>query len=128
MKRNILRVMPNMILKQKWYAEANRRVKGTIHWVSVAHSLNAEVRLYDRLFMVEDPLADKDKDFKDLMNPNSLIVKKGCKVEEYLNEAKPGDKFQFQRIGYFNIDTDSTPQNLVFNRTVALRDSWKNKG
>jgi glutaminyl-tRNA synthetase len=108
--------------------EANRRVKGTIHWVSVAHSLNAEVRLYDRLFMVEDPLADKDKDFKDLMNPNSLIVKKGCKVEEYLNEAKPGDKFQFQRIGYFNIDTDSTPQNLVFNRTVALRDSWKNKG
>ena len=108
--------------------EANRRVKGTIHWVSVAHSLNAEVRLYDRLFMVEDPLADKDKDFKDLMNPNSLIVKKGCKVEEYLNEAKPGDRFQFQRIGYFTIDTDSTPQNLVFNRTVALRDSWKNKG
>ena len=108
--------------------EANRRVKGTIHWVSVAHSLNAEVRLYDRLFMVEDPLADKNKDFQELMNPDSLIVKKGCKVEEYLNEAKHGDRFQFQRIGYFNIDVDSTPDNLVFNRTVALRDSWKKGG
>ncbi|HHX31686.1 MAG TPA: glutamine--tRNA ligase, partial [Bacteroidales bacterium] len=108
--------------------EAKRKVKGTIHWVSVPHSLNAEVRLYDRLFMVEDPLAEKDKDFKELMNPNSLIVKKDCKVEEYLNDAKPGDRFQFQRIGYFNIDSDSTPQNLVFNRTVALRDSWKKKG
>lgn len=108
--------------------EANRRVKGTIHWVSVAHSLNAEVRLYDRLFMVEDPLADKNKDFQELMNPDSLIVKKGCKVEEYLNEAKHGDRFQFQRIGYFNIDVDSTPENLVFNRTVALRDSWKKGG
>ena len=108
--------------------EANRKVKGTIHWVSVAYSLDAEVRLYDRLFMVEDPLADKETDFKELINPDSLIIKKGCKVEEYLKEAQHGDRFQFQRIGYFNIDIESTPQNLVFNRTVALRDSWKNKG
>ena len=105
--------------------EANRKVKGTIHWVSVAHSIDAEVRLYDRLFMVEDPLEDKDKDFKELLNPESLIIRKDCKVEEYLQDAKHGDRFQFQRIGYFNIDLDSTPDNLVFNRTVALRDSWK---
>ena len=105
--------------------EASRRVKGTIHWVSVPHSLDAEVRLYDRLFMVEDPLGEKDKEFKDILNPDSLIVKKGCKVEEYLGDAKPLDNFQFQRIGYFNVDQDSTKEALVFNRTVALRDSWK---
>src|SRR5690554_1645661 len=108
--------------------EANRKVKGTIHWVSVLYSFDAEVRHYDRLFTVEDPLADKEKDFKELINPDSLIVKKGCKVEEYLQDAKPGDSFQFQRIGYFNIDLDSTPNQLIFNRTVALRDSWKKKG
>ena len=108
--------------------EANRKVKGTIHWVSVPYGLDAEVRIYDRLFTVEDPLADKEKDFKELINPDSLIVKKGCKVEEYLQDAKPGDSFQFQRIGYFNIDLDSTPNQLIFNRTVALRDSWKKKG
>ena len=105
--------------------EANRRVKGTIHWVSVPHSLDAEVRLYDRLFMVEDPSAEKEKDFRELMNPESLIVKRGCKVEASLKEAKPLDSFQFQRIGYFNVDRDSTDGNLVFNRTVALKDSWK---
>ncbi|HHU26799.1 MAG TPA: glutamine--tRNA ligase/YqeY domain fusion protein [Bacteroidales bacterium] len=105
--------------------EANRRVRGTIHWVSVPHSLDAEVRLYDRLFMVEDPLAEKDKEFKDLINPESLVVRKGCKVEEYLADAKPLENFQFQRIGYFNVDSDSTSGALVFNRTVALRDSWK---
>lgn len=105
--------------------EANRRVRGTIHWVSVPHSLDAEVRLYDRLFMVEDPLAEKDKEFKDLINPESLVVRKGCKVEEYLADVKPLENFQFQRIGYFNVDTDSTSGALVFNRTVALRDSWK---
>ena len=108
--------------------EASRKVKGTIHWVSVPHSLDVEVRLYDRLFTVEDPLADKEKDFKELINPTSLISKKGCKVEEYLKDAKPGDSFQFQRIGYFNIDIDSKPNQLIFNRTVALRDSWKKKG
>ncbi|ULB33637.1 MULTISPECIES: glutamine--tRNA ligase/YqeY domain fusion protein [Proteiniphilum] len=105
--------------------ESNRKVKGTIHWVSVAHSLNAEVRLYDRLFKVEDPAGEKDRDFKELLNPGSLVVKNGCKVEEYLKDAKPLDSFQFQRIGYFNVDSDSTKDRLVFNRTVALRDSWK---
>ncbi len=105
--------------------DANRRVRGTIHWVSVSHSLDAEVRLYDRLFMVEDPLAEKDKEFKDLINPESLVVRKECKVEECLADAMPLENFQFQRIGYFNVDPDSTSGALVFNRTVALRDSWK---
>ncbi|SFL56788.1 glutamine--tRNA ligase/YqeY domain fusion protein [Proteiniphilum acetatigenes] len=105
--------------------DSNRKVKGTIHWVSAPHSLDAEVRLYDRLFMVEDPAGEKEKDFRELLNPDSLIVKKGCKVEEYLKEAKSLDSFQFQRIGYFNVDADSTENALVFNRTVALKDSWK---
>ena len=105
--------------------ESGRKVKGTIHWVSVPHSLNVEVRLYDRLFLVEDPMADKEKDFKEFINPDSLIVKQNCKVEEYLKDVKPLDSFQFQRIGYFNVDKDSTPEHLVFNRTVALKDSWK---
>ena len=105
--------------------EANRKVKGTIHWVSVPHSVDAEVRLYDRLFMVEDPSAEKEKDFRELLNPDSLIVKRGCKVEAYLKDAQPLDGFQFQRIGYFNVDKDSTPERLVFNRTVSLKDSWK---
>lgn len=108
--------------------EANRKVKGTIHWVSVPHSVDAEVRLYDRLFMVEDPAGGKEKDFRELINPDSLIVKKGCKVEAFLEDARPLDRFQFQRIGYFNVDADSTEGNLVFNRTVALKDSWKKQG
>ncbi|MEL7601173.1 MAG: glutamine--tRNA ligase/YqeY domain fusion protein [Proteiniphilum sp.] len=108
--------------------EANRKVKGTIHWVSVPHSVDAEVRLYDRLFMVEDPAGEKEKDFRELINPDSLIVKKGCKVEAFLEDARPLDRFQFQRIGYFNVDADSTEGNLVFNRTVALKDSWKKQG
>lgn len=108
--------------------ESNRKVKGTIHWVSLPHSMDAEVRLYDRLFMVEDPTGEKEVDFRELINPASLIVKKGCKVEAYLSEAKPLDSFQFQRIGYFNVDSDSQEGKLVFNRTVALRDSWKKKG
>jgi len=105
--------------------DSNRKVKGTIHWVSVHHCLNVEVRLYDRLFMVEDPAGEKEKDFRELLNPNSLVVKKRCKVEECLRKAKPLDSFQFQRIGYFNLDSDSTENALVFNRTVGLRDSWK---
>lgn len=105
--------------------DSNRKVKGTIHWVSVSHCLDAEVRLYDRLFMVEDPSGEKEKDFRELLNPNSLVIKRGCKVEEFLKEAKPMDCFQFQRIGYFNVDIDSTENTLVFNRTVALKDSWK---
>ena len=103
--------------------EANRKVKGTLHWVSVAHSLPAEVRLYDRLFSVEDPSAD-ERDFRELLNPESLKVLTGCYVEEYLRDAKPLDHYQFQRIGYFNVDTDSSPEKLVFNRTVSLKDSW----
>lgn len=105
--------------------ESNRKVKGTIHWVAVNDAIDAEVRLYDRLFMVEDPSGEKEKDFRELLNPDSLIVKKNCKVESYLRNAKPLDSFQFQRIGYFNVDLDSTADNLVFNRTVALKDSWK---
>lgn len=103
--------------------DANRKVKGTLHWVSVEHSIPAEVRLYDRLFSVENPLAD-ERDFHELINPNSLEIRTNCYVEEYLKDAKPFDHFQFQRIGYFNVDPDSTTENLVFNRTVSLRDSW----
>lgn len=103
--------------------DANRKVKGTLHWLSVAHSIPAEVRLYDRLFNVENPSAD-ERDFRELINPNSLEVRTNCYVEEYLKDAKPLDHFQFQRIGYFNVDTDSTAEKLVFNRTVSLKDSW----
>ncbi|MDD2475557.1 MAG: glutamine--tRNA ligase, partial [Dysgonamonadaceae bacterium] len=107
--------------------QSGRRVKGTIHWISVPHSVNTEVRLYDRLFTVEDPANVKDQDFKELINPDSLKILKNCKVEECLKDAKAGDSFQFQRIGYFNVDIDSTPGNMVFNRTVPLRDSWARK-
>ena len=103
--------------------DANRKVKGTLHWLSVAHSFPAEVRLYDRLFSVENPSAD-ERDFRELINPDSLEVRTNCYVEEYLKDAKPLDHFQFQRIGYFNVDTDSTAEKLVFNRTVSLKDSW----
>ena len=103
---------------------ASRRVKGTLHWVSCNHCLPAEVRLYDRLFTVENPAAEEDKDFRDLMNPNSLQILKNCFVEKYLTEFKPGNYLQFQRIGYFTPDKDSTPECLVFNRTVGLRDTW----
>ncbi len=107
--------------------ESSRKVKGTIHWISVPHSVNTEVRLYDRLFTVEDPANAKDKNFKDLINPDSLKILDNCKVEAYLADAQPGDSFQFQRIGYFNVDIDSTSDKLVFNRTVPLRDSWAKK-
>ncbi|MBP8944573.1 MAG: glutamine--tRNA ligase/YqeY domain fusion protein [Paludibacteraceae bacterium] len=103
--------------------ESNRKVKGTIHWVSVAHSLSAEVRLYDRLFRVENP-SEEEGDFRELLNPDSLKILTGCKVETFLQEAKPLDHFQFQRIGYFTVDLDATPENLIFNRTVSLKDSW----
>lgn len=103
--------------------EANRKVKGTLHWLSVAHSIPAEVRLYDRLFTVENPSAD-ERDYHELLNPNSLEVRTNCYVEEYLKDVKPFDHFQFQRLGYFNVDPDSTPEKLVFNRTVSLKDSW----
>ncbi len=103
--------------------EANRKVKGTLHWVSVEHSVSAEVRLYDRLFSVEDPSGDQ-RDFRDLLNPDSLKIISNARVEAFLKESKPLDHFQFQRIGYFNVDYDSTSDKLVFNRTVSLKDSW----
>ncbi len=104
--------------------ESQRKVKGTLHWVSIKHAVKAEVRLYDRLFNHEAPDAQKDIDFKTFINPDSLIVNNRAFVEPSLKEAKIGDRFQFQRLGYFNIDDDSKPNHLVFNRTVSLRDSW----
>ena len=104
--------------------ESKRKVKGTLHWVSAPHAIDAEVRLYDRLFMDENPDGHKDKDFKEFLNPDSLEVIT-AKVEPYLKDAKPQDRFQFQRKGYFVADYDSTPEKLVFNRTVGLKDSWK---
>jgi len=104
---------------------ANRKVKGTLHWVSAAHAVDAEARLYDRLFDVENPAAEPDRDFREMLNPESLVVKQ-IKVEPFVAEnAAQGTKFQFQRIGYFTPDYDSTPERLVFNRTIGLRDSWE---
>ena len=113
---------------------ANRKVKGTIHWVSCDRCLEAEVRMYDRLWKVENPrdelarLQNEGKTaleaMKEMMNPNSLEIRPVCYVEEYLADAKPLDHFQFQRIGYFTVDKDSTDGHLVFNRTVALKDTW----
>lgn len=103
--------------------ESLRKVKGTLHWVSVQHAIESEIRLYDRLFTDESPDTHKDKDFMEFINPDSLQVIIGF-VEPSLKDANIGDRFQFQRMGYFNIDTDSTPENLVFNKTVGLRDSW----
>lgn len=105
--------------------ESNRKVKGTLHWVSVEHSIPAEVRLYDRLFRVENPSEDKDADFRNLLNPDSLKILTNCRLEKELENAKPFENFQFQRLGYFNVDPDSTEGKLVFNRTVSLKDSKK---
>ena len=102
------------------------KVKGTIHWVSVPHAVEAEVRLYDRLFTDEAPAGHKDKDFLEFLNPNSLKVVTGY-VEPHLKTVKVGDNLQFMRIGYFAVDNDSTEDKLVFNRTVTLRDNWKKK-
>tara|TARA_R110000850_G_scaffold111075_1_gene224506 strand:+ start:3926 stop:5674 length:1749 start_codon:yes stop_codon:yes gene_type:complete len=103
--------------------ESLRKVKGTLHWVSAKHALSAEVRLYDRLFTDETPDAHKDKNFLDFINPDSLQIISAF-VEPSLANAEIGDRFQFQRMGYFNIDPDSKPEKLVFNRTVGLRDTW----
>ncbi len=116
-------------------AEANRKVKSTIHWVSCNHCLKAEVRLYDRLWSAENPRDEmaaireaKNCDaltaMKEMINPDSLKILNECYVEKYLSELKPLDYLQFQRIGYFNIDPDSTPDHLIFNRTVSLKDTW----
>ncbi|MDF1573983.1 MAG: glutamine--tRNA ligase/YqeY domain fusion protein [Bacteroidales bacterium] len=106
--------------------EADRKVKGTLHWVSARHAVEAEVRLYDRLFSDPDPAGHKDKNPVDFLNPDSLKVITGY-VEPSLKEAGPLDQFQFQRLGYFNVDPDTTPDRLVFNRTVTLRDNWTKK-
>ena len=103
--------------------ESLRKVKGTLHWVSVKHAVKAEVRAYDRLFLDEAPDSHRDKDFMEFLNPNSLEIINAF-VEPSLQTAAIGDRFQFQRLGYFNVDDDSTQENLVFNKTVGLRDSW----
>ena len=100
-----------------------RNVKGTLHWVSIQHAITAEVRLYDRLFSNESPDSDPEKDFMEFLNPDSLKVITGY-LEPFLGNAKKSDRFQFQRLGYFNVDLDSTPEKLVFNKTVGLKDSW----
>ena len=115
---------------------ANRKVKGTLHWVSCAHCLKAEVRLYDRLWKVENPRleiqnirdekgCDALEAMREVINPDSLKVLTECYVENYLANARPLDHLQFRRIGYFNVDKDSTPDKLIFNRTVLLKDSWE---
>ena len=108
---------------------ANRKVKGTLHWVSADHCKKAEIRIYDRLFNVENPSAD-ERDFRELLNPDSLTVIKNCYVENYAAEKQPGEYLQFQRIGYFMADLDSTSEHLVYNKTVGLKDTWSkiNKG
>ncbi len=106
-------------------AGSQRKVKGTLHWVSARHCVDAEVRLYDRLFAVENPSADTEHDFRELLNPDSLRVITDARIEPFLAQnAKVGNTFQFQRIGYFCVDEDSTPEKLVFNRTIGLKDSW----
>lgn len=105
---------------------SDRKVKGTLHWVSVSHSIKAEVREYDRLFNVENPSAD-ECDFRELLNPESMKVHKNCYVEKFLSEKQPGDYLQFQRTGYFILDPDTTADHLVFNKTVGLKDTWAKK-
>ncbi len=103
---------------------ADRKVKGTIHWVSAEHAVSAEVRLYDRLFNVPDPAGDKQREFLEHVNPDSLEVLTGARLEKGMEAARPGEFFQFERLGYFVPDPDTTPQAPVFNRAVTLRDTW----
>jgi glutaminyl-tRNA synthetase len=108
---------------------STKKVKGTIHWVSVKDAVDCEVRLYDRLLTVEDPASEKDKDYKDLINPNSLKIVPNAKLEPFVKSAQPGDRFQFERQGYFCEDTKyTTKEKLVFNRTVTLKDTWAKTG
>jgi glutaminyl-tRNA synthetase len=100
---------------------AGRKIKGTVHWVSAAHAIDAEVRLYDRLFTVPEP--DSGSDFKSFINPNSLEVV-NAKCEPALGDARPEERYQFERLGYFALDPDSTPEKQIWNRTVTLRDTW----
>lgn len=107
------------------YAPDGRKVRGTLHWVSARHAIEAEVRKYNRLFTKENPLDhEEEEDFLDSLNPNSLLILKGCKVEPGLKDAQSGEKYQFERQGYFCVDRDSTNENLVFNLTVPLKDTW----
>ena len=105
---------------------ANRKVKGTLHWVSADHCVKAEVRIYDRLFNVENPSAD-ERDFRELLNPDSLKVNDTCFVEKYAAEKHAGEYLQFQRIGYFMADPDSTAEKPIYNKTVGLKDTWAKK-
>jgi glutaminyl-tRNA synthetase len=104
------------------WAKDGRKVKATLHWVSAAHALNAEVRLYDRLF--DQPNPAEQEDFLSCLNPDSLAIVPACKVEPGVQSAQPGDRYQFERKGYFCVDVDSSKGDLIFNRTVTLRDSW----
>ena len=106
-------------------AADGRKVKATLHWVAAAQAIKAEVRLYDRLFTDPDPSGHKEKDFLDFLNPDSLKVLSECYVEPFVSNAKPLDSFQFERLGYFNIDPDTTSEHLVFNRIVSLKDGIK---
>jgi glutaminyl-tRNA synthetase len=102
-----------------------RKVKSTIHWVSAEHAVDAEVRIYETLFTKENPNeVEEGQDFTANLNPNSLEVLTHCKLEPGLRGAAPGSRYQFERLGYFAVDLDSTPEHPVFNRTVALRDTW----
>ena len=106
-------------------APDGRKVKGTIHWVSAAHAVDATCRLYDRLFSVEDPMDVPERaDLSHHLNPDSLEVRAGCKLEPSLAGAEAGTQVQFERLGYFIVDADTAPDALIFNRTIALRDSW----
>ena len=104
-----------------------RKVKGTIHWVSAEHAKDAQIRLYDRLFTVENPSDETNGDFLGNLNPESVVILDNAKIESTMNDLKAGDSFQFMRQGYFCVDPDSTEDKLVFNRTVALKDSFKPK-
>jgi glutaminyl-tRNA synthetase len=106
-------------------APDGRKVKSTIHWVSAAHALEAEVRLYENLFTKENPNdVENGADFMSNVNRNSLEVLTSCRIEPFLAGAAPGNRYQFERMGYFCVDPDTTPEKLVFNRTVSLRDDW----
>ena len=105
-------------------APDGRKVKSTLHWVSAPHAIDAEVRLYDRLFTVRDPAGEKDRDYKEFLNPESLKVINDCRIEPAVKDLKAMDRFQFERLGYFCVDPDTTDDNLVLNRTVQLRDTW----
>ncbi|MGB0887170.1 MAG: glutamine--tRNA ligase/YqeY domain fusion protein [Vicingaceae bacterium] len=107
--------------------ESKRKVKGTLHWVSASHNVTARVNAYDRLFTVENPDGDKEVDFKEFINNDSLTVMDNCKIELALKDAKPNERYQFQRLGYFCVDNDSTSENLIFNRTATLKDFWAKK-